>query len=157
MSCFSSLPQLRLVALGMCCHIFVGCNVSSPLFSHLISLVSEIQAFPSSSFRRCRLYFAIEGEVEAICRFFLVSQVSWYFCSILSCRGILFNIRACLVRQQISVGSYRRPLRARADRATVTGKAVAAVCELCRVLIISSILLSKSVSDSRPAATKPAL
>ncbi len=76
-----------------------------PPFSRLISLVSEIQAFPSSSFRRCHLYFAVEGEVEAICRFFLVSQVSWYFCSILSCCGILFNIRACLFASRLVLGA----------------------------------------------------
>ncbi len=126
MSRFSSRVQLRLVALACVCRVVVGCNMSPPL-SRLILLASEIQAFPSSSFRRRHLYFAIEGKVEANLSNFLVFPVSWYFCSTLSCRSILFNIRACLVRQQISVGSYRRPLRARADRATVTGKAVAAV------------------------------
>ncbi len=70
---------------------------------------------------------------------------------------LLFNYSSLLSSPACYCWELLHALRARADRATVTEEAVAAVCELCRVLtVFSSILLSKFVSDSPPARTKPA-
>ncbi len=84
--------------------------------------------FPSS-----RLCFAVGSEAEAILVNFVVVQVTGILV-LLSCRGHLFNYTGLLSSARLLLLGAKADLYGPVPTcATVTGEAVAAVCESCCV------------------------